>query len=111
MIPEPLLAPLRELVRSLVEGDFEKLEADGRAGRLTATELRSAVAEYGQQLVSVPDDELRRADVYPIKGEEGVWAVDVDLWTTEGRSDLTLSVTMRAEAERISAEIDDLHVL
>lgn len=103
---------LRILVHDLVLGHFDELEADGRAGRLTADDLRYSVTKYGRTLIDVPDSALETADVYALKTDKTTCAVDLDLWTIEeGRSDLTLSVTIQSTSDGVSVTIDDLHVL
>jgi hypothetical protein len=111
-LPESLIPPIREVVRELAAGNYEGLEADGRAGRLTAGALREAVGQYGRTLVELPDEGLQYVWVYPQQGRENVWRVDVDLWTAEeGRSDLTLSLLVERTGEGVRVEIENLHVL
>jgi hypothetical protein len=87
--------PIRSVVETLVKGHFDQLERDGRSGRLASHELQEALQAYGRTLIPLPDEAFRLAEVYPIKGQTATWAVDVPLWTAEeGRSDLTLSVTV-----------------
>ncbi|WP_193367728.1 DUF7668 domain-containing protein [Pelagibius marinus] len=101
-----------ELVDVLMRGEFERLELDGRIGRLTAAELSRALSEYGGKLVPLPDDAFDSADCYPIEGEASKWAVDLPLWTREeGRSDLTLALSIKEDNGKVLVEIDDLHVL
>jgi hypothetical protein len=104
--------PIRALVEVLVEGHFDQLERDGRSGRLSSHELKKALKAYGRTIVTLPDEACDFVDVYPIKGEKATWAVDVPLWTAEeGRSDLTLSLTISESQNGVRLEIDDLHVL
>jgi hypothetical protein len=113
-VPARLIPTLRELVRELAVGNYAGLVADGRAGRLTAEELRQAVARYGRRLVELPDEafDARFARAMPIEGETELWAVDIDLWTAEeGSSDLTLQTLVRLTPQGVSAHISDLHVM
>jgi hypothetical protein len=103
---------IRRVVDDLVEGRYAMLARDGRAGRLTAEELERAIRDYGRALVPLPPDAMRKADVYPIEDVAGELAVDIPLWTKEeGRSDLTLSLTVVERAGGVTISIDDLHVL
>jgi hypothetical protein len=107
----PLIA---EIVEELVAGRYEALEQDGRAGRVTASELRSTLEDYPATLVPLPDEAFAiGGDAYPIDGRSPPeWAVDQDLWTREeGRSDLTLQLHVQCEKEKYRVEITDLHVL
>jgi len=121
-VPPLCIPAIRDLVRHLVAGAFDALARDGRAGRLTAAELRRAMAEYGEAIrangggafiADLPDEAFREpaATTIPIQGEPATWAIDIDLWTGQGRSDLTLSLTARAEAGLVRVAIDDLHPL
>lgn len=102
---------VNELVHSLVMREFDKLASDGRAGRLSATELKTAIDEYGRALVDLPSEVWDLVDEYRNDGA-GAFALDVPLWTAEeGRSDLTLSLTVNDSGGNIGVEIDDLHVL
>ncbi|MDT5268362.1 MAG: hypothetical protein QOH49_548 [Acidobacteriota bacterium] len=111
-VPEFLIPAIREVVHELAAGNYEGLAADGRAGRLTAGELREAVRQYGRTLVELPDEGLQYIWVYEQQERENTWGVDVDLWTAEeGRSDLTLSLLMEQNASGVRTEIENLHVL
>lgn len=101
-----------ELVRDLASGRFAQIEADGRAGRLSASELRSTIRDYGRTLVALPDEALPLIDFYPHDRDPTRASIDVPLWTAEeGRSDLTLSLLATRELDKYRLEISDLHVL
>jgi hypothetical protein len=104
--------PIRSVVDTLVKGHFDQLEHDGRSGRLSSHELQAALHAYGRTLIPLPDEAFRLAEVSPITGQTATWAVDVPLWTAEeGRSDLTLSLTVSDSQHGVHVEIDDLHTL
>ena len=106
------IAPIRALVDMLVKGRFDQLERDGRSGRLSSHELKEALQGYGRTIIALPDEAFHLVDVYPIKGQNTTWAVDVPLWTAEeGRSDLTLSLTVSDSQDGVQLAIDDLHTL
>ena len=111
-LPAFLLPHVREVVRELAAGNYEGLEADGRAGRLTAGQLREAVEHYGRTFVELPEEGLQYVWVYEQKGRENLWRVDVDLWTAEeGRSDLTLSMLLEKTGDGVRVSVENLHVL
>lgn len=104
--------PIRALVDTLVKGHFNQMERDGRSGRLSSHELKEALQAYGRTIIPLPDEAFRLADIYPVKGQNAMWTVDVPLWTAEeGRSDLTLSLTVFENQDGVRLEIDDLHTL
>ena len=93
---------------------YEELERRNGGVRLTAGELAGAVRDYGRRIIPPPERGDFLLDVVPIRtGGPAAWSVDVPLWTAgEGRSDLTLQLTVRAKsAGGFDVEIDDLHVL
>jgi hypothetical protein len=103
---------IRRLVSDLVAHRYAQIASDGRVGRLTAEELEHAVREYGRTLVELPDEAFERVDIFPQNDKPSAYAVEVPLWTLEeGRSDLTLSTTVREVDGQVVIEIDDLHVL
>ncbi len=107
-----LMNQVRRLIEDLAAGRYADIAADGRAGRLTEAELRTAVAAYGRTLVPLPSDSDRFVDIYEQKFHPDAVALDVPLWTLEeGRSDLTLSLTATKQGETYTVAVDDLHVL
>jgi hypothetical protein len=111
LLDDKHLAAIRALVDDLACGRFAELEADGRAGRLTAESIRTTISEYGRTLISLPDEAIGFIDVYVMRDDPNEFALDVELWTREeGRSDLTLSLTSMKEADRYRLAIHDLLV-
>jgi hypothetical protein len=100
---------VEELVRDLVAARYRDLENDGRAGRLTSGELARAISDYGRTMVALPVEAWEVVDVHARDGME--LFLDVPLWTKEeGRSDLTLSLTIERRTDGPRVSIDDLRV-
>ena len=78
-----LLDAIRELVADLAAGRLAEIEADGRAGRLSASELRTAIRDYGRTLVPLPGEAASSMCVYPSQVDAARSAVDVPMWTVE----------------------------
>lgn len=102
---------VRQVLAMLVAGSYDELVSSTPGSRVSAGELRGAVDDYGHTLVMPRDASGRnwlKVDCSP-----DVWSVDVPLFTAEeGRSDLTLSLTIHQLGDGLyRAEIDDLHVL
>lgn len=115
MPSDEIIVAVKDVIHSLAKGDYKTLEADGRAGRLSAEDLRDAVATYGRSLIIPPDEaweeELLR-EAIPVGEQGNSWALVANLWTVEeGRSDLSLEATAEARPEGVLVSIDDLHVL
>jgi hypothetical protein len=105
---------LNRIGQLLVAGDYEGLARLTNSQRLTADELRQAVLDYGRRLVPPPQDTWSTRSTVEIEDTvPEAWSVYVDLWTAEeGRSDLTLELTIRdSAADTYTVEIDNLHVL
>ena len=103
---------IRRLVDDLVAGNYAAIEEDGRTGRLTLDELKDAIADYGRTLVSLPREGWDLLVEYPKSHNLDEVRVDLPLWTSEeGRSDLTLQLTVVDAPGRPTVSIDDLHVL
>jgi len=112
---DPLARALcvRRFVSLLVTGNYQELEKLSRGIRLDAASIRRAVVDYGRTLVEPPED-AQFLEWYPISNSPTpAWSVDVTLFSAqEGRSDLTLTLTLRQTGfEKYHVEIDDLHVL
>ena len=68
MIPEKLRSALKDLIAELINGNFAKLEADGRAGRLSAQDLKNRLTEYNHTFITLPNAVFDQGDVYPLTG-------------------------------------------
>ncbi|WP_132649815.1 DUF7668 domain-containing protein [Rubrivivax gelatinosus] len=92
--------------------DYESVIKWAPRSRMAAETLRIAVESYGRRLVQPPHYDL--ADFVAVEGAVApTWSVVVPLFTAEeGRSDLSLELTMVEKAPgEWEAEVDDLHVL
>jgi hypothetical protein len=101
-----------DLLVLLADGDYESIMERCGYSLLDGDDLQTAVAEYGRKVVAPPADyaflracELR-ARAIP------TWHVEADLWTEEdGRSDLTLEMTIEFETSGPVIGINNLHAL
>jgi len=99
------------LVRGLACGTIEAALERTSASRLTADEIRASLMQYGRTLIELPIDARSIVDTYRIADTMSI-AIDVPLWTKEeGRSDLTLSLTLTRVGGAIQIAVEDLHVL
>jgi hypothetical protein len=102
------------VLKFVVAQDYEGLLCMAPDSRVTATEIKKAIAEYRCRPVmpAAPIEEL--LDIVEVEGSSlKSWSVNLPLWTNEeGRSDLTLEMRfIESEAAIYAVEIDDLHVL
>jgi hypothetical protein len=80
---------------------------------MSAQEIRTAIAEYGRTLILPPESAYELLDIIRVNnvGPEQ-YSVRMPLWTVEeGRSDLTLELTVRIMGDNLEVSLDDIHVL
>lgn len=110
---ERLKQSVRQVIEHLVAGKYAELETLTAGQRLTAHEIAKAISDYGRKLVSPPDDAFGLMDVVEVRNAQPPqWSVTMPLWTREeGRSDLSIGVTLIADEKGFRVELDDIHVL
>ena len=113
VVNEHLKEPVRQVIALLVAGKYAELETVTHGIRLKAKDMATAVAEYGKKLIQPPDDGFGLMNVVEVKnGCQRRWSIAMPLWTQEeGRSDLTLEMTVIEQQNDFAIELDDLHVL
>ena len=99
------------ILKLLVEKDYRELEKRSNGIRLSAHDMERAIKEYNCQLIMPPPDGYELMDVIEAHGDEK-WSVVMPLWSQEeGRSDLSIELTLIKHGDSFNFEIDDLHVL
>lgn len=87
--------------------------------RLSAAEIQTAVEEYGLQPVEPPPEAYRELGepagllnaVRVSVAEDETWSVRMPLWTREeGRSDLTVELTVVFRHDGVTVELDGIFV-
>lgn len=101
-----------DLLVLLADGDYQSIMERCPGSRLTSDDLQKAIGEYGRKVIAPPADYMYFR-TYELEARSvPSWSVDADLWTEEeGRSDLTLQLTIAFAPSGPEIEIDDLHVL
>jgi hypothetical protein len=104
---------VNQLIYDLVSGNYEKIENDGRIGRLNKDEVYEAITSYPGKITMPPTKAFEDFDIYEVKNaSKEKWTLDFDLWYDNEQSDLTLGATIeRTEAGKLIISIDDIHVL
>jgi hypothetical protein len=112
-MPEELKHLVRRLIQHLVQGDYDSVVAECAQSRLTGKQLAKVIQDYGRKLIMPPDRALDNLDIVPVQDASvPTWSLRVPLWThEEGRSDLTLELTVGTAPRASCVELDDLHVL
>jgi hypothetical protein len=102
---------LRDIVTAFLQSDYglaDGLPYVAPVSPSTAEQIREYIADYGETLVSLPD-EAWETSVARWKGL--FWDVIVDLWTAEsGRSDMILAVRVFEVGSHYRFEIISVHV-
>ncbi|MBK8170942.1 MAG: hypothetical protein IPK60_11445 [Sandaracinaceae bacterium] len=102
----------RLVIDLLVGRRYRDLESLARGRRMTAAQIESAIAEYGRTLIVPPSDRLEFDAIFVSGTSPRQWSVNVTLWTLEeGRSDLTLTLTVEDQDSGLRVELDDIRVL
>ena len=109
--PAEIEVTARHLHELLSSRKYVEMELISGGRHLTADEIAESIRDYGCSVASPPSD--LQLDVVKVEITADTWSVNVPIFTSEeGRSDLTLEVTMTKTGEPLcNVEIDGLHVL
>ena len=101
------------MIELLVEQKYSELESLTKGIRLNAQDMMQVVTAYKRKLVMPPDDSYKLMDVVAVKNAEPPkWSIVMPLSTEEeGRSDLSIELTIIKEAAGFRIELNDMHVL
>jgi len=105
---------ISRIVALLAEGRYEDVTQLCAGSRLSAEEMKTAVAMYGRTIVPLPQEAATLiSSVRSRNAVDPTWSVVVPLFTREeGRSDLSLELTMtESKPGSVAVHVDDLHVL
>jgi hypothetical protein len=110
---EELRRPVREVMELLAAGSYAEVERLTKRVRLTAQEMETVIRDYGRRLVVPPEGAFEFMDVVEVRNADPPsWSVTMPLWTREeGRSDLSLELTIVGGQKDLRVELDDIHVL
>jgi hypothetical protein len=113
MSEQVLRMVLRSVVERLARGEYQALVAESSASRMTVAELGDAVNDYRRTLVIPPEAAYQTLNTVQVRGTSSpTWSVRFPMWTREeGKSDLTLELTVVVNEGGARFELDDLHVL
>lgn len=110
---DPLQSPVRRVLQMLANCEYEELAVLTNGERLSADSMQQAIVGYGRKVIVPPDHVYNELDAIEIReSSPQSWSVRIPLWTEEeGRSDLTVELTITKLPEEFKIEIDDIHVL
>lgn len=112
-ITDKIITFLQSFIPLLVEGKYIEIEKITGGKRLTGFLIDRAIKEYGKTLSLPPRDAYELVDIARIKTTAAhKWSVVMPLWTEEeGRSDLSMEITLTEIGDSFDVELDDIHVL
>ena len=112
-MPNRFEQPVREVLTLLAEKRYSELERFTHGVRLKAADISNAVADYGRTIIAPPIDAFRLMDVVEVKAAVPPrWSITMPIWTKEeGRSDLSVELTVIDDHGVFRVELDDIHVL
>ena len=105
---------VRDVVRLLVGGDYDVIEKITEGRRLSAGDMQNAIEIYGRRLAMPPESAFTQLlDAVRVENSKSPqWLVEMPLWTREeGRSDLSLELTITRGDDKFDIQVDDIHVL
>ncbi|MDM8009222.1 MAG: hypothetical protein QUV05_24025 [Phycisphaerae bacterium] len=104
---------VKSVVDLLVAGRYAELERLTAGTRLSADDMAGAIRQYGRVLVTPPEEAYEDLDAVQVRNASPPrWSVRMSLWTVEeGRSDLSLELTVAESGDGYLIEVDDIHVL
>lgn len=102
-----------QVLTLLAKKQYAELEMLTQGVRLCADHIDKTVAAYGRSIVVPPDSAFEFMDVIRVTiANPSRWSVTMPIWTQEeGRSDLSIELTVIDTVDGPRIEIDDLHVL
>jgi len=109
----PFGETVKTVVGLLVAGKYQELEDLTSGTRLSAEDMGGAIRQHGRALVTPPEQAYEELDVVEVRDASPPrWSVRMNLWTAEeGRSDLSLELTVIHTEPSYTVELDDIHVL
>ena len=97
----------------IVSDSYEPLRKENALTRVSESDIKRVLAEYNpdESPVMPPDGYIEKAAYINTYTDGSGYHVDIDLWYSTGRSDLTLQLDIRRNGRGFVFIIDDLHVM
>ena len=113
MTIDTIQAATLKIANLIADGEYTDALQACSSSRLTEADIAGVIRDYGRTFVSLPADFGDYLDTVEIEGRSRpTWSIRAPLWTLEeGRSDLTLELTVTDEVDGPRIELDDLRVL
>lgn len=100
---------LRTTIQALVAGDLRSIRLFPDSG--DHENILYHVHEYPTTLVHPPTNGYDEMSVMPSSSHEGVWYIDMPLWSPDGRNDLTILMEVRRDGDELIGYLTSIHVM
>lgn len=113
IIPEIVQSKVREIVDGISTAKYDVALSKCAKSRLTVDDIKSVINGYARTPTLSPENAAEFQDAVAVDGAAlPTWSIRTPLWTREeGRSDLTLELTISLDGEAVAVYLDDLGVL
>lgn len=103
----------RDIVNLISDGHYGQVLQMCSISRLSEKDIETALRNYGRTFVRPAAEFDKCLDLVQVAGRSPtVWSIRAPLWTIEeGRSDLTLELTVTDATSGPVIELDDLRVM
>jgi hypothetical protein len=108
-----LISPVHQIVELLVVKEYDQIVRATGGQRFDAATIESVIRGYGKTVVLPPDSAFDHLDVVRVQNAHPPrWSVRMGLSTAEeGRSDLSVELTVIEDESGYVIELDNIHVL
>jgi hypothetical protein len=113
MTTDQLQEVVSVVLNLLAKEEYSQLERLTHGMRLSSEQIKEVVTDYGRKLITAPDSAFELMSVIRVRDTEPPqWSIAMPLWTQEeGRSDLSMELTVLEQEDGYKIELDNLHVL
>lgn len=111
---DKLIDLCKTIVECLVYNNYELIEQANALSRVSKEDIKRVLREYGGTLSMIPDEAFSTEAFHINKYKNTLgYAIDLDLWINNCRSDLTLQLDIKTDEndQIVSYIVEDLHVL
>ncbi|MFN8367725.1 MAG: hypothetical protein U0Y96_10880 [Candidatus Kapaibacterium sp.] len=104
---------IQEIITLFVKEEYRLIEELTGGVNLKAIEIEQAVREYGRTVVEPPITIQELVEMVKVESDlDCKWNIVVPFYTSEeGRSDLSLELTIELKDSNFIVELNDIHVL
>lgn len=95
----------------LVKRRYEEIEQMTNGIRLSANDIGNIVSGQGIDIVMPPEGKDLELDVIAVsQAAMPTFSIVTDVWTKDGKSDVSLEMTVKIDEGNTIIEVDNLHV-